>query len=138
MSLENSKYCKVEYWNERYLSEEEYDWLGDYKSLRWLLEFPIWRSLNGISLLSFFFCQSHPLGIDSRPQRPHPRPRLRQQHLQLRHVRGRIQGHCQHGHFRNMHRQNGTVAQGQEHEVDCGRCNKSEKFRGFNFMLFLA
>jgi hypothetical protein len=34
MTVENSKYARVEYWNERYMSEDEYEWLGDYQTLR--------------------------------------------------------------------------------------------------------
>jgi hypothetical protein len=34
---DNSKYSKVEYWNERYEDENEYDWLGDYSAIKPLI-----------------------------------------------------------------------------------------------------
>ncbi len=34
---DNYKYASVDYWNERYTKEKEYDWLGDYKQFRHLI-----------------------------------------------------------------------------------------------------
>lgn len=53
MSVENSKYSKLEYWNERYSSEEEYEWLGDYKSIRYINFSFFLNSLNNLSILNF-------------------------------------------------------------------------------------
>ncbi len=33
----NAKYAKKEYWNDRYQDEEEYDWLGNYSSIKLLI-----------------------------------------------------------------------------------------------------
>ena len=33
----NAKYAKKEYWNDRYEDEEEYDWLGNYSTVRSLI-----------------------------------------------------------------------------------------------------
>ncbi len=33
----NAKYSRKEYWNERYEAEEEYDWLGNYSTVRSLI-----------------------------------------------------------------------------------------------------
>ena len=33
----NAKYAKKEYWNERYEDEVEYDWLGDYLTVKSLI-----------------------------------------------------------------------------------------------------
>ena len=34
---ENEQYASVDYWNERYTNEEEYDWLGDYNVFKELI-----------------------------------------------------------------------------------------------------
>lgn len=34
---ENDQYSSVDYWNDRYSNESEYDWLGDYKSFKSLI-----------------------------------------------------------------------------------------------------
>ncbi len=34
---DNCKYASVEYWNDRYKSEKEYDWLGDYNNFKHLI-----------------------------------------------------------------------------------------------------
>jgi len=33
-SEDNAQYNDVKYWNERYSVEDEYEWLGDYDSIR--------------------------------------------------------------------------------------------------------
>ena len=32
--IENEKYSSVEYWNDRFSKEKEYDWIGDYEILK--------------------------------------------------------------------------------------------------------